>query len=300
MYKGVEFQSQIDSFSSVEIAPGCNYHCPACIVSERLHKDRRSAPENLADLLISHLPENTPTFFIGLGEPANYTSQEQIARILENRPDIQKAHIQTNGSFPLIHGLQDFVKEGILSVGLSYDVHHDAGNNQGFPINLQPEYVHAISSAIGRKETVDPNLIEKFPNLDRIMLMPLVNHRAETLYTSWKNLRDTANETKQLYPKQIVFADLPIFIYGDNDSAQMFRKSMSKDTVQQNENWFADKQTSLPIFAPKSLQGGNRFYIDGSVGSPELLHKGWDVIDKYAKPITQLPKVVTGNKHYVA
>jgi organic radical activating enzyme len=275
---------------SIEIEPNCNLACPNCITSNRrLAEKRFTRVDNFVNLLINYFPKDSVPIFIGLGEPTQPKAQAEIVNFLNNRSDIKKAHIQTNGSFKLEKDLIELIKDGRLSIGLSYDKMHRLGGQVHYAqLNIQPEYVSGIAIAIDGDEETIKGFNNHFKNLDRILIHPSINHNNEFVPT-WNQLKQAISSYSKIYPEQMIYSDLSEFFRNTN---QDFFKLVDKELTKTDEDWKFHEEIGFFVYAPSLNANGMRFLVDGkyTLKPEESVNKTWGDLEKETCSISTLSK----------
>ncbi|MBI2043709.1 radical SAM protein [Candidatus Pacearchaeota archaeon] len=272
---------------SVEISPKCNLRCPECNVGKRLHvnsNERRNDPE-LVKKIIEHVPYNSTLLFVGLGEPTIPYSQERIGKILHSREDL-KGYIQTNGSYPLKEELEGLIKQGRLEVGLSLDQQHFIGGQK--KLRIQPEYVESISTIVTDEET-QSKMPQGFPNLNRILITPLLV--GKKIANSWERLSETVVAYQGISNGVTIYTELPPPVREDN--IKLFEEAERDLEPLTPEGWRKSKEHGFYVdMEPTTPRNSMRILIDGNyINIPILAEGSWQEVDKYSKPLTDLPKV---------
>gem|GEM_PF-5473738 len=176
-------------------------------MQERLHLDKSKDDPLLAEKIIKLVPKNSRLSFVGLGEPLMPIGQTRTIKILEKRPDIS-GFIQTNGSFKIKDELAHFIKKKRLEVGISYDTHHTAG--QKVPIRIQKELVHGMAMSLS---SIPINLSlkklkEEFPNLNRILIEPLLDKTWDKPFISWEEVFNFCKKIKKEDSSIIIYMEI--------------------------------------------------------------------------------------------
>ncbi len=273
---------------STEISPTCNLKCPECNVGKRLHvnqKERRNDPE-LAEKIIEYAPLNSTLLFVGLGEPTIPYSQERIKKILHERQDV-KGFIQTNGTYPLTEETIKLIENERLEIGLSLDQQHFVGGQKN--LRIQREYVESISTIVTDEEN-KYTLPEGFPKLNRILVSPLLVERK--IVNSWERLSETVVAYQEMAKGKIaIYTELPPPVKEDNK--ELFEEVDGKLTPLDSNGWRKSKEHGFYVdMEPTTPRNSMRILIDGRyIDIPILAAESWKEVDKYSKPLTNLPKV---------
>ncbi len=214
-----------DEMIPVEISPSCNLSCEKCIVKKRLHGEKPRDNPKIVEEIIQYVPQNSYLGFIGLGEPLMPIGQKRIEEIMTKRKDIQ-AHIQTNGSFKLNNKLVEFVKEGRLDIGISYDPHHQQTKN--YKINIQKDCVIGITVVLSStpKNFSVKSLKRKFPNLAKILVGPMfdINISITQPIMSWEKVYEFCAEIGDNKEGIIIFLEISKD-WEDEPSKEIIRKA---------------------------------------------------------------------------
>jgi MoaA/NifB/PqqE/SkfB family radical SAM enzyme len=230
--------SSKNSVIEVEISPICNLRCTNCNNSKRLHVPASEKPvdSHLDEEIIKFVPKNSILLFIGLGEPLIPKIQEKIFNILSKRKDLL-GFIQTNGSFKVKEGLVKLIKEKRLSVGISYDEHHF---NSGQKIQIQKELVEAVAIAVSSEtkinESYPNNLVKLFPNVNRILIEPLIDEDNTKITIGWKEIEAIL----ELFAKKLkvsIYTEMYLNFINFIGFKKYYKQAIV-NLKKINENWF--------------------------------------------------------------
>lgn len=278
----------------VEISPTCNLKCPNCNVARRLHvgkKERRDNP-NLPDLLIRYSPLESKLVYIGLGEPTIPKIQEGISKIHSTRKDLI-GFIQTNGTHSLNEDILELIRKNRLEIGLSIDTMHLNGGQKY--IRIQPNYVSSIATAIKGGDLII-NFGEIFPNLNRVLLAPLLTGDGKEIVPNWDDMERMCVEYKEVLRNNIdVYTEVPALFVGKTDN-EFYRNVLERTIPTQNEEWRISTKHGFHVNVQSSSNflNGNKFIrilSDGRVLEGlnlETAIKSWEVVDKYSRPIEEV------------
>ncbi|HLA23609.1 MAG TPA: hypothetical protein VJZ93_03700 [Candidatus Nanoarchaeia archaeon] len=283
----------------VEISPTCNLRCPSCNVTRRLHvekTERRNNP-NLSDLIISYSPKEAKIIYIGLGEPTIPIIQKRIAKIHKTRKDLN-GFIQTNGTYVLSKDILELIRGRRLEIGLSIDAMHlEGGQNY---IKIQPRYVESIATAVsGSSKEKIFDFGEIFPQLNRVLLAPLLTKDGKEIVPNWGDLERMCVEYQKILGENIrVYTEVPALFVEKTDNV-FYREVLQKTAPTEDRTWRKSSEYGfyVNIQSPTNSNGSKfiRILSDGRVLSGLDLEKSiesWDVLDKYSKPIEEVfPKV---------
>ncbi|MFT4344183.1 MAG: hypothetical protein ACMXYE_05570 [Candidatus Woesearchaeota archaeon] len=265
----------------VEIAPRCNYKCPTCLLGNRLHpanlNERRYDPE-LTEKIIAYIPRGSHLNYVGLGEPTLF--QDRIIKIHTERQDTT-GHIQTNGTNKLEKELQQLINKKIISVGLSYDPHHEQGNTRKLHQRIQPEYVDSISIATNSEShTIDMRLKEKYSRLDHILLDPFFDENM-TITINWETMKRALRKARNENPNTRVWTGLQEAWIRDENNTQYFHEAIKDGLHHLEERWYEHSDGFIVRIEDPTFGGLIRILTDGHITSNTFdMIKSWEEIDK--------------------
>ncbi|MFT4310008.1 MAG: hypothetical protein ACMXYC_00050 [Candidatus Woesearchaeota archaeon] len=200
--------------------------------------------------LIEHIPLNSTLLFVGLGEPTLPLGQKNIIEVLSTRSDI-KGYIQSNGSHKLSTELIAFIENNQLTIGVSYDLHHNRGGRTS--INIQGEYVDAISIAVEKNMDylfADINRLHlQFPKLNRILLDPLMSDDERPLI-DWSDMKNFALRLSSQINIPIYTQIADTWEHGISEQVQYYRDCM-RDCKEITKNWHIyDNKFAINVASP--------------------------------------------------
>lgn len=250
----------------VEISSLCNLRCSDCLNFRRLHVDGSEKLEDadLVDKLVKYLPKNSRVLFVGLGEPTMIESQEKIIDIFSRRKDLT-GFIQTNGCFELRSELVDLVDSGRILVGVSYDFHH---LSSGQSLKIQRELVSSVAIAVGEDDNFDEVRVRKlrgvFPNVDKVLIEPLIVDFGKGIETSWERVEEVASLFVKVLDGVGVYIEL--FEHFDywNGFRAYFRDAMGSGLERVDETWFKSSR-GFYVFVDDVTEDYVRVLANGKV-----------------------------------